>query len=228
MLYAANNLFTRAAAVKEMPWYSHLTELRTRPTIERRAASIHIHVDGDQGPSIEDVSNASLRALFSLINHANGGQIGCIMQTFFGNLDESQSWMDLGHCCWFVRKMAEWSQYQYRFAVPTVLVERLCKNEDILVVTPMHNALAAMATTVFNSPIALVNLSTSDMITTLTALLLRRAESESNDSLVPPLIECISSLGRHVYYSDQIQDLAVRIPKKIAHMSTNNTHRVSL
>lgn len=181
--------------------------------MERRAASIHVHIDGDKGPSLADVSNASLRALFSLISHANGVHIGFIMQSSFDSLDESKGWENLEHCCWFAQKMAEWSQYQYRYAVPTWLIERLCQSQETTVVIPLHYALVAMATTVFNSPTPLVNLSTSDIISNLSTLLLRRAESELDDPLLPALVECISSLGRHVYYSDQIQDLAVSVFK---------------
>lgn len=201
-----------AAAVKEEPWSPYLAEFKTRPAIERRAASIHIHVDGDKGPSMEDVSNASLRALFSLVGRANGGQIGLIMQCSFDSLDDAQAWEHLDHCSWFASKMVEWSQYQYRFAVPSWLVERLCKTEAALpLITHIHTTLAGMATTVFNSPVALVNLSTSDMISSLTTLLLRRVDSDQNDVLIPALIRCISSLGRHICYSDQIQDLAVSV-----------------
>ncbi|RDB22539.1 Protein EFR3 [Hypsizygus marmoreus] len=196
-----------AAALKEATLSPYLEEFRKRPTIERRAASIHVHIDGDKGPLMADVANAALRGLFSLLGHANGVQLGFIMHSAFDSLDGSESWRDLAHCCWFSQKVAERSQYQYRYAVPTWLVERLCANQESIT-TPMHIALAAMATTVFNSPTPLVNLSTSDIISNLTTLLLRRIESDPDDTLLPAVVECISSLGRHVYYSDQIQDLA--------------------
>lgn len=177
--------------------------------MERRAASIHVHIDGDKGPSIADVSNASLHALFSLLEHANGAQLGYIMHSSFDSLDESQGWKILDHCCWFAQRTAEWSQYQYRYAVPTWLVERLLENQETPTTTPLHRALAAMVTTVFNSPTPLINLSTSDIVSNLVTLLLRRTSIDAEDALLPALVECIASLGRHVYYSDQIQDLAV-------------------
>lgn len=204
-------MFARAAAVKEAPQSPYLAEFRTRPAIERRAASIHVHIDGDNGPSTADVSNASLRGLFSLLDHANGAQIGYIMQSSFDTLDKLQGWTSVDHCCWFAQKMAEWSQYQYRYAVPTWLVERLQQSQDSTVAIPLHGALAAMITSVFNSSTPLVNLSTSDILSNLVTLLLRRAAADPADPLLPALVQCISSLGRHVYYSDQIQDLAVSV-----------------
>jgi hypothetical protein len=206
-----NLISDRAAAVKDAHISPYLAEFRTRPAIERRAASIHIHVDGDNGPSMADVSNASLRALFSLLGHANTSQIGYIMHSSFESVNQLQGWTRLDHCCWFARKAAEWSQYQYRFAVPTWLVEQLHVNQEMTTVTSLHAALLAMVTTVFNSPIPLINLSTSDIMSNLITLLVRRTALDPNDSLIPALVECISSLGRHVYYSDQIQDLAVSV-----------------
>jgi protein EFR3 len=156
-----------------------------------------------------DVSNASLRALFSLLGHANSAQIGYIMHSSFDGLNQLQGWTSLDHCCWFARKAAEWSQYQYRYAVPTWLVERLHVSQETTTATPLDAALLAMVTTIFNSSTPLINLSTSDIMSNLVTLILRRTTLDPNDPLIPSLVECISSLGGHLYYSDQIQDLAV-------------------
>ncbi|GLB33952.1 putative cellular morphogenesis-related protein [Lyophyllum shimeji] len=201
-------LNVQAAAVKGPPSSPYLAEFRTRPTVERRAASIHAHIDGENGPSLADVSNASLHALFSLVSHANSAQLGIIMHSSFDSLEEIQAWDNLYHCCWLAERMAEWSQYQYRYAVPTWLVERLCRSHETAPSAKYHIALADMATSIFNSPTPLINLSTSDIAHNLITVLLRRTESEADDPLLPALIACISSLGRHVYYSDQILDLA--------------------
>ncbi|KAG6854863.1 hypothetical protein C0991_012053 [Blastosporella zonata] len=206
----------QAAAVKGAPSSPYLAEFRSRPTIERRAASIHIHIDGDNGPSIADVSNASLRAFYTLVGHANSAQLGFIMHSAFDSINDAQDWNDFSHCCWLSHKMSEWAQYQYRYAVPTWLVERLCRHQDIPSPVTYHVTVAEMATTVFNSPIPLVNLSTSDIATNLIALLLRRVESDTDDPLAPAVISCIASLGRHVYYSDQIQDLTGEIINRIS------------
>jgi hypothetical protein len=65
--------------VKDERWSPYLAQLWTWPAIERRGASIHIHVDGNKGPSAEEVSNASFCTLFSLVEHASGEQIGLIL-----------------------------------------------------------------------------------------------------------------------------------------------------
>ncbi|TFK55899.1 hypothetical protein OE88DRAFT_1652415 [Heliocybe sulcata] len=194
----------------------YLDEFRTRPPNERRAASIHIHIDGDKGPSSEDVTDACLRVLSSIFAHSNALQVGSVMQAIFDSLEDMKGWEKPEHCCWLARKAADWTQYQYRYAVPTRLVERLQEAQDIPMTTPLHTSLAAMVTAVFTSPTPLINLSTSDIISNLITLILRRVAMDPEDSVLPALVECISSLGMHVYYADQIQDLAAELISRLA------------
>lgn len=195
--------------MKDSPDSPYLAEFRTRPALERRAASIHVHVDGDNGPSASDVSDACLRALFSLFGHANGTQLGYIMQSSFDNLDAIQGWSKPSHCCWYAQRTAEWARYQYRYVVPTWLVECLISQQDTTDVQPLLKSIIAMATSVFSSRTPLINLSSSDVLSNLLSMLLRRVKLSAEDSVLPCLVDCVSSLGRHVYYSDQIQDLSV-------------------
>ncbi|KZT19277.1 hypothetical protein NEOLEDRAFT_982376 [Neolentinus lepideus HHB14362 ss-1] len=205
-----------SSVMKEKPASPYLDEFRTRPLNERRAASIHVHVDGENGPSAEDVTDACLRVLSSVFAHSNGAQVGFIMQAIFDSLEDTKGWEKPDHCCWLARKATDWTQYQYRYAVPTRLVERLQEAQDIPMTTSLHTTLAAMITAVFTSPTPLVNLSTSDIISNLITLILRRVAMDPEDSMLPALVECISSLGMHVYYADQIQDLAAELISRLA------------
>jgi protein EFR3 len=210
LTYSKNNASLRAEDVKDDPASPYLAEFRTRPAAERRAASIHAHVDGDKGPSVADVSSACLRCLFCLLERVNWAQLGYIMRSSFDHLDELKQWDYRDHCCWFALKTAEWSQYQYRYAVPTLLVERLLEEKhDLPATASTQKTIAAMVTTVFDSTIPLINLSTSDINSNLMTLLIRRCTLNCEDPLLHDLVESIASLGKHVYYSDQIQDLAV-------------------
>jgi len=192
----------------------YLDEFRARPIIERRAASIHLHVDGERGPTKTDVANACLRALSHLFDHSSGGQIVPIMHAAMESLDEIHGWEKVGHCCWFAGRATEWTQYQFRDAVPTRLIDRLQREQDVPATTTLHTTLAAMVTTVFTSPIPLV-MSTSDVISNLISLVLRRAVIDPTDSLLLALTECIGALGTHVYYADQIHDLASELISRL-------------
>ncbi|KAF5333424.1 hypothetical protein D9611_002397 [Ephemerocybe angulata] len=219
---STTTLQEQASTVKDSPGSKYLEELR-RPAIERRAASIHLHVDGETGPSFKEVSDAALRSLFSLLTHAGGAQLGNIMQSAFDNLDNLKGWVHEEHCCWIARQVADWAQYQYRYAVPTWLVEKLLENQDAPTVTSLHTTLAAMVTTVFSSSTPMINLSSSDLMSKLLALLLRRAALSPVDALLPSTVNCIASLGRHVYYSDQIQDLAAEIINRLVMLEVQST-----
>ncbi|TRM67653.1 hypothetical protein BD626DRAFT_564571 [Schizophyllum amplum] len=217
----------QAHSIKESPMSPYLAEFRTRPTMERRAASIHMHIDGDKGPSSKDVSNAALHALLSLLDHVNGGQLGYIMRSSFDNLDSLNGWIQKEHCSWLAQKTADWARYQYRYAVPTWLVERLLESQESTMATPQHTALVSMITTVFSSPTPLINLSTSDIITNLITFLIQRTHVNANDALLPALVECISSLGCHVYYADQIQDLAGELISRLTTIEAKDLSHAS-
>ncbi|KAH6915314.1 hypothetical protein BKA70DRAFT_1093726 [Coprinopsis sp. MPI-PUGE-AT-0042] len=134
----------QATAVKNTPGSPYLAEFRNRPAMERRAASIHLHIDGEIGPSSRDVSDACLRALLSLFEHASGTQLGHIIQSAFKNIDLIDGWKDVDHCCWFAKKTVEWAQYQYRYVVPTRMVEELLGHQDVPAPSPLHLALVSM------------------------------------------------------------------------------------
>jgi hypothetical protein len=142
------------------------------------------------------------------------------MQAAFDSLDDLKSWEKHDQCCWLAKKCCDWTQYQYRFAVPTRLVERLLESQDATSASVLQRALAAMVTTVFTSSIPLVNLSTSDIISNLITVVLRRVVIDPEDGLLPTLVECIASLGTHVYYSDQIQDLAAELISRLVVVET--------
>ena len=199
----------RATDIKESPTSPYLAEFRARPAVERRAASIHAHIDGDVGPSAADVTNAVLHILFVLLGRVNGSQLGQVIRSTFNSLDDLGAWQEIEFCCWFAKRMAEWVQYQYRYVVPTWLVERLLENQDAPATSPLLKALLSMVTAVLTASIPLVDLASSDMLSNLVVLMLRRIAKDPMDELVPIIVSCIASLGRHVYYSDQIQDLAV-------------------
>ncbi|EJD53693.1 hypothetical protein AURDEDRAFT_180118 [Auricularia subglabra TFB-10046 SS5] len=203
------------------PASPYLAQFQARPHAERRAASIHIHVDGEKGPLFSEVANACIRVLQALFSRCSASQVVNVLDAYFDYLDKSAYWDQVQVCCWFSEHAAEWTQYQYRYSVPTKLVERLLDSQDTPLPTHLHTTLAAMVTTVFTSPAPLINLSTSDIISNLITLILRRVAIDPLDALLPPLVQCIASLGTHVYYSDQIQDLAAELISRLVGVQVN-------
>ncbi|THH27291.1 hypothetical protein EUX98_g6908 [Antrodiella citrinella] len=208
------------STVRDQLTSPYVSGFRARPAAERRAASIHLHVDGDKGPSSGDIANTALRAMSLLLEHSNANQAGMILRAVFDCLDDIGGWQKTEHCRWLAVKMADWTQYQYRYAIPSRLVEALVEGQDAPTSTPRHVALAAMIRTVFTSPTPLVNLSTSDIISSLISLILRRIVIDTEDTLLSTLVDCIASLGTHVYYADQIQDLAGELVSRLSLIET--------
>lgn len=160
-----------------------------------------------------DVSGACLRALSHLFDHSSGGQIVSVMQAVMATLDEIHGWEKEGHCCWLAGKATEWTQYQFRDAIPTRFVDHLLREQDAQT-TSLHLTLAAMIFAVYKSPTPMV-IPTSDVISNLISLVLRRAAIDPADSLVLALTKCIGALGTHVYYADQIHDLASEVISRL-------------
>lgn len=200
---------------------TYLADFRSRPTMERRAASIHVHIDGEQGPSMADVAGTALRAFACLLSQANGTQVGYVLQSAFDSLGVHQAWGKTKHCCWLAEKSVDWIQYPYRFAVSTRLIERLLQAQDDETPSDMHRSLLDMIKTVFTVPTPVVNLSTSDVCSNLISLIMRRIAFGSRDELLPKLVDCVAALGTHVYYADQIHDLACEIIARITTIDNN-------
>jgi hypothetical protein len=72
-----------------------------------------------------------------------------------------------------------------------------------------------MITAVFSSRTPIANLATSDIISKLLQFVVRRANLDPWDEILPSLVNCVSSLATHLYYADQIQDFAEEIIQKL-------------
>ena len=165
--------------------------------------------------------NASLRAYHSLLERGNANQVSTVLEAAFESADHELRWRHPEFCCWFVQTTTDWTQYQYRYAVPKKLVDRLVILQDAPSPTPMQFALAGMIDTVFSSPTPLVNLSTSNIISHLLVLLIRRTSVDPMDKLLAPLVNCIAALGTHVYYQDQIYDLTEELVGRLVSVQVN-------
>jgi hypothetical protein len=189
--------------------------------MERRAASIHIHIDGQKGPELHDVVNASLKVLRTFVGRCHPSQLRVVLQNILRCLDDLGVWGDARLCRWYANRVTEWSQYQYRFAVPTHLVDELVSVQDSEKATKKHKTLIYMVTDILTAPHPLINLATTEIIGKISQILLRRVVINPQDELRQALIDCISALGTHMYYADQIQDLTEELVARIVNVQLN-------
>lgn len=188
----------------------------SRPLAQRRAASIHMHQDGVEGPSSKDVTFSALRAMKNLLGRSDGPQVGLFLTSLFENLDATKQWTDIKICKWLALNITEWTQYQHRYAIPVRLVSKLTETPDTPSTESIHKALLEMITTVFSSRTPIANLATSDVISSLLEFILRRVELNPSDPILPSVVTCVASLATHLYYADQIQDFAEEIIRKLS------------
>jgi hypothetical protein len=199
----------------------YLSEFQPRPIMERRAASIHIHTDGQKGPELHDVVNASLKVLRTFVGQCSPPQLRAILQNTLQCFDDLGVWGEVRLCRWYADRVTEWGQYQYRYAVPSLLVDELASIQESPQATRRHKTLIYMITSILAAPNPLINLATTEIIGQLSQILLRRVAIDPQDELLQPLIECISSLGTHMYYADQIQDLVEELVARIVSVQLN-------
>ena len=176
-----------------------------RPMNDRRAPSLHAHIPGEKGPSAADVLSAALRSLQALVGQCQMEQASHVLDAIFAFIDK-QRWSDEERCCWLAERLTAFLLLQCRFVVLTRLAELLVKSEDVSPDTRQTTALAMVAT-ILNSSISLVGLGVTDVVNNLVNLITRRIRFDAQDNLLPPLVRCISSLGTHIYYADQINDI---------------------
>lgn len=195
-----------------------------QPVAQRRAASIHMHQDGVEGPTMADVTFSSLKAMKNLLGRSDGPQVTIFLASLFKSLTVSSGWGDVDICCWLALNITEWTQYQHRYAIPIQLVNKLVETPDNTIHHDgVHETLIAMITAVFSSRTPIANLATSDVITSLIDFILRRVERDPHDAILPAMVKCVSSLATHLYYADQIQDFAEEIIQKLIEVQVCQT-----
>ncbi|WVR07413.1 hypothetical protein IAU60_004454 [Kwoniella sp. DSM 27419] len=204
------------------PFFSEFSA--RRPINDRRAPSLHAHTPGEKGPLRKDVLSAALRSFHALIGQCKIAQATIIIDQIGAFLDQRKYWSDVERCCWLAEKLTAWITLQYRFVVPTRLVEVLVDEPDHEPSTK-HTSALAMITTILNSTTSLVGLGVTDLLGNFVALIIRRIRHDDRDPLLPALVQCVSSLGTHIYYADQINDIVEEISLRMAELPTADKHR---
>jgi hypothetical protein len=167
------------------------------------------------------VAQECIRTLSLLLTQCNASQVSTAVQAALDSLERCSGWDKPETCAWLAQRIVEWTQYQYRYAVPSLLVERLLEVKDTAGSATAQRTMLTMLTSIFASPTPLNNLATSDIVSNIIGLLLRRITLDQEDELLSPIVECIASLGVHIYYTDQIQDLAGEIIGRILILEGN-------
>lgn len=190
---------------------------------KRRIASARtvpaFSVDAEKPLPDNATSSAAMGSLFTLVHHGDAshvqGFVGALLDFLNGKTSNARHWEHKDWCCWIVQSVCSWTNLQYRFIIPTTLVDYLVDDSNSPTENK-HHTLIAMIASVLGGKLSIIGLSTSDTANSLLGFAVRRVHNDSKDPVLPPLVKCIAALGTHIYYADQLNDLAEEITARIA------------
>lgn len=191
-------------------------------TAKRRTAAIRsipsFAFNAEKGVTYKDVASAAIGNLHAILHYGDASHVQALVAVLIdylnGKSGAPRQWENKEWCCWIAESICSWTALQYRFVVLTHLVEHLVEDcegpaED------KHFTLIAMITTLLSSKLSMIGLSTSDTANNLLGYVVRRVHLGKQDALLGPLVACISALATHVYYADQLNDMAEEICARI-------------
>ena len=206
------------------PFFSEFSARRPNAN-HRRAPSLHAHIPGEKGPTSSDVLAATLQSLDALVRQCTVDQASQVIDSILLYFDRSGI-SDVPRSSWLADRLTALIQLQYRFVVPTHLIEILADiDTKDLEPSAKQVVVLSMATTVLSSSVPLNGLGVVDLVNNLVALIIRRIHISQTDALIPPLVQCITSLGTHIYYADQINDIVEELALRMGEVSTSDPDR---
>ncbi|CAO1632704.1 unnamed protein product [Sympodiomycopsis kandeliae] len=207
------------------PSFSEFTSASKKRPAHRKAPSLSSHVAGEKGPSTTNVVSAAMGILQSLFRHADALQVQESMKAVFTWMDgrssvktapsQGSQWSHEEWACLLAKTVSRWTALHYRFVVMNALVEHLVESCDGPSQAKDATLLAMIAQVLKSKDLTLVGISTSDTLNNLAGLAVRRVHFDLKDPLLPQIVEAIESLAVHVYYADQLNDVAEELVARI-------------
>lgn len=173
---------------------------------KRRAPSIR--AIGEQDLDSNEVTQSALSILKSLVESASGVQIGYLVTSPFISFLDRCGWLGRqegeksgdsargNFATWLFSSAVQWST-QYKGEVLTSLVAVLEEEKEGLPATDRARVSHLIAS-ILDAPYSLAGISTSDLLSSLSSLLIRRVRLDSSDPSIDSLVGSIGLLGgRH-------------------------------
>lgn len=129
------------------------------------------------------------------------------MSEWFDQFKNGVIWDQVGFVEWIATSAVESSAIQYRAGVVTWWAEQVIEM-DGKKASARPTTLLNTLSTILRGPTSLVGLGIGSVLSQLTTLLIRRAKLSEEDPITPLILSAISALGAHIYYSDQMNDIA--------------------
>lgn len=217
--YASQDVQAEAGKIAESGAASKNDFAAQRKPVNSRSVPNFGLATGEEAPSEEFVTSTAMGNIHAIIHNGDASHVqafvAALVDYFNGKLGASRQWANTDWCCWVTQAISSWTTLQYRFIIPTNLVEYLVGDIDGPT-EEKHHTLVAIITALLGGKLSMIGLSTSDTANNLLGFAVRKVHQDRKDSLLPPLVGAVGSLGTHVYYADQLNDLAEEITARIA------------
>lgn len=204
-------------AASSSPYFRDF-EAAARPGLaNRRVPSLHAHVVGEKGPTTLDVVSASLGTLRDLLRGCYASQTGSVADVLIAWLDQSNRWTsNLQTCAWTWEALLSFSNLRYRYAFPLSIVDEIAKGDarEAALVSTLTSLLSA-------EKLSMPGLPTTKILHDLVNVIMRRAKERVDYS---DIIKAAASLGVHIYYGEQVNDLVEVVISRIASVQSSAPH----
>ncbi|PWN39041.1 hypothetical protein IE81DRAFT_56863 [Ceraceosorus guamensis] len=212
-----------AKAAQGSPSFAEYNAKR-RPIASRRTPSLSGTAATEKTYTAKDAASSAISTLQGLLHNADASHVQIIASAVITYLDGTTAWSkcSVPWCVWLAEALTSWTAQPYRFLILNALLENLVETEASSPSPPSGDSssrksetLLVMISGLLRSKLSLIGLSTSDTISNLLGLAVRRTHANPDDALLPALIDCIGAVGTHTYYADQATDSADEICARI-------------
>lgn len=200
------------------PFFSEFT---ARRHLNDRPPSLRT---GEKASNPATILSTSLQSLKTLLAQCQLHQLTIVLNSVFAYLD-SQKWGDAERCCWLFETLTTFTSLQFRYSIPTQLVGTLVDipHSAPTFLSKQSTILATLARILDTLPF--VGLSVTETLGKLLSIIVQRVHVDERDALLPSLVQCVASIGAHIYYPDQINDIIEEIVQRMTEISLEDKHR---
>lgn len=190
---------------------------------------------GEKGPSSSDVIGAALGTLRDLLVDCHASQLADAFDYALSCLDRGFSkqgpsgWADPDRCCWLAESMTRFTMLPYRSSMPVVLLDKFSCTLDQGSPTQNQLTMLKMLEGIYRAPnLSLTGFAPTEALDLLLTGIQARCNTDDQDPLIVPLVDCVSALGTHAYYVGQADDMMEVIVSRIAEIQMTGPRMVNL
>ncbi|TIA96521.1 hypothetical protein E3P94_03251 [Wallemia ichthyophaga] len=158
------------------------------------------------------LATIALRVYRTIYAHsATGRWISMCTKPTLDSFDKHKRWREVEWVCWVLAHALQWTPAHYAAYIPTTILDMLIESQDTFPTTTKQSGYLHILTHLFTRESTVNGLQVLATLDRLLAFLVRRFRLDGQDALGPMTIAAVGALAKHLYYADQISDMAGRV-----------------